>query len=693
MRPMERHATRAGKWKRNTVLVLSIAGVVGICLLIRSQWGPDEALAQGPRRANRPPASNNASSQPTAASRAAATNSQPATSPPAANGARGATSQPQAQVPAGRATAGAKNLNIVARVNHETITRKQLGDECVLHFGEEVLDSVINKHLIAQYCQNHGVTITRQEVEDEITRVAQRFGIPRDQWLQMLETERNITTQQYASDVIWPTLALRKLAASQLNVSDEERQKAYETQFGPQVKARMIAFNDQAKAEEVRQMAMTNPDDFPNLARQHSIDVNTRSLNGLIQPIRRHLGAPEIEEAAFQLQQGEISAVIPVGEQFVLLKCEGVVPARNVDMVAVQRQLDDSIMEGKLRTAGGKIFEKLRDEAKVQRIYDDPQLKQQQPGVAALINGRPLSMLQLAEECITRHGQETLDSLITRRMIEQACAARKIQITNESIDGEIARAATWAGKTDAQGRPDVQGWLQSVTEEQGISIDIYIRDAVWPTVALKQLVADRVEVTDEDMQKGFESNYGPRVICRAIVLNSQRRAQEVWEMARNQPESEFFAELAEQYSVEAATRATGGEVPPIQRHGGRPILEKEAYRLKPGEISGIIQMADKFVILFCEGHTNPSQIRISDVRDLLYDEISEKKIRMAMAKEMQRLQETAQLDNYLTGETQAPQRKAMGPQPAGAAAAGQEPRQQVNPPAARRPEPLAPRQR
>ena len=153
-------------------------------------------------------------------------------------------------------------------------------------------------------------------------------------------------------------------------------------------------------------------------------------------------------------------------------------------------------------------------------------------------------------------------------------------------------------------------------------------DAVWPSVALKKLVGDRVDVTDVDLKKGFEANFGPRVRCRAIVLNSQRKAQEVWEKARDNSTVENFGALAEAYSIEAGSRALKGEVPPIQKHGGQPLLEKEAFALEEGELSGIIQTAgDNFVILLCEGRTKPVQVDFEEVREQLHEELYEKKLR------------------------------------------------------------------
>ena len=70
---------------------------------------------------------------------------------------------------------------------------------------------------------------------------------------------------------------------------------------------------------------------------------------------------------------------------------------------------------------------------------------------------------------------------------------------------------------------------------------------MWPSAALKKLSAKDVQVTEEDIAKGFDANYGERVRCRAIVLGNQRRAQEVWNKARQNPSPEYFGDLAAEY--------------------------------------------------------------------------------------------------------------------------------------------------
>ena len=220
-----------------------------------------------------------------------------------------------------------------------------------------------------------------------------------------------------------------------------------------------------------------------------------------------------------------------------------------------------------------------------------------------MINGEPITIRELALECIDRHGKEVLEGTINRTLLEVECKKRGITITEKDMNDEIARAAALGVKPKADGSPDVDAWLEQVTKEQGISLEVYRRDAVWPSVALRKMAGEKVEVTEEDLQKGFEANYGPKVRCLAIVLNNQRRAQEVFEKARKNNTTEFFGELAEQYSIEPSSKALRGEVPPIRKWGGQPTLEKEAFALKPGDLSGVIQVGDKYVILRCEGFT------------------------------------------------------------------------------------------
>ncbi len=629
-------------WRRSVLALLAAICVVTVAVAIKAIGGRVSASAEDQSQ----PSAPNKRSAP--ASKKSAVRLANATSPVA--GGDGQTA-PQ----------------IVAIVNGEEIQRQELARECLKVYGNEVLESLVNKRLILQHCERRQIQVTRDDVNAEIARMATKFGLATDQYLKMLKQERGIKPEQYANEIVWPMLALRQLARDRIVPSAAEVDEAFEAQYGEAVKCRIIVLDDLEKARVVQAEAAAKPDDFGSLARSHSKDPS-RSMNGMIQPIRRFVGDKRIEKAAFGLQENQVSAVIPVKletantaasapTQYVILKCEGRLPALKVDREKVDARLKEAIVERKLRAAAAQIFEQLQNESKLVNVYGDPKLRQEMPGIAAVINDQRITVRELSDECVARHGVEVLEGTISRRLLEQALKSRNQEVTGAEIDAEVARAALAMGHKSAAGEADVESWLKDVTEKQGLPVDVYRRDSVWPSVALKKLAGD-AKVSNEDLKKGYEANYGPRVQCRAIVLTNQRRAQEVWDQAANNPTVEFFGQLAEQYSAEPASKALHGKVPPIQRHGGQPLLEKEAFSLKPGEISSIVQMGDKYVILFCEGFTKPTKVSFEEVRADILADLQEKKQRIAMAETFTKIKENAQIDNFLAGTMQSPTKKA-----------------------------------
>lgn len=607
-------ASRAAEWKHRFIWFGIATAVLGVAVLIRWTQGDVPVSAAPPQQA----------------AVAKVDDSQPLPRP------------------------GRPTHDVMALVNGKDISRKDLTDACVQRFGEDVLESIVNKRLITNHCANHNITVTQAEIDAEIDRMAKRFQLGREQWLQMLEKERGVTVQEYARDIVWPTLALRKLADKELQVTPEELKKAYEQEFGPMVRARLIAVSNADKARQIHAQLTANPESFAKIAIEQSEDVNSASIGGMIQPIRRHVGDPAIEAEAFRLQPGQVSSIIQAAQQFIILKCEEQIASQPMPMAQVQERLVERIKEEKLRDAATGIFEKVQKTATVQNVFNNPELSKTMPGVVATVNGDKVTMQELGNECLLRHGEEVLEGEISRTLLEQELKATGISVTQEDLNAEMAHAAELAGVLDAKGNPDLAKWLEVAVAEQGITKERYLRDSVWPSAALKKLSAKDVQVTEEDVAKGFEANYGERVRCRAIVLGNLRRAQEVWNKARQNASVEYFGDLAAEYSVEPTSKALRGEVPPLGRHGGQKLLEDAAFKLQANELSEIVQMGDKFIILRCEGRTERMDIDLKDVRNILERDIFEKKLRMVMGEKFEEINSRARVDNYFAGSTHEP---------------------------------------
>ncbi len=568
---------------------------------------------------------------------------------------------PRANAPAkgapqnGPAATVAKGDEILAIVNAEPISAKRIGEEAMIRYGEEIVSSLTDRYLVIEACEAKGIKISSEDVQKEVLRVAAKFGLTPDSYLKLLEEEREISPEQYSSDVIWPMLALRALVAESVTITQEEFNKEFISQYGESVKCRMIMMSSREKLEEVLKQARANPEQFGVLAATHSEDEASASVRGLIQPIRHHLGDPAVETLAFSLQEDEISDPFPIEQQWIILQCVrklAATPPTEAAFPAIREQITDRIRDEKVRVEASNLFQKLRENSQVVKVYGDEKLSAQYPGVAAIINGKKLTVAMATQEAMKRHAKEILEGEINRALLTQALKKSGQQVTEEDLTAEIARAAISFGFVNPQGQADIAAWLASALEgADGKSIELYKKDAVWPSAALKKMIPP-VTITQEDLDTGFEKNYGPRVEVLAIVLADQRTAQKVWDLARNNPTDQFFGELAAQYSVEPTSQSNFGKVPPIRRFGGQPAIENEAFALQNGEISGIVATGEKFIILRCQGQTQPLVSDRQAVQAELTQEIRERKERLAMSAEFDRLKDAAQIDNFLLGTTQ-----------------------------------------
>lgn len=288
----------------------------------------------------------------------------------------------------------------------------------------------------------------------------------------------------------------------------------------------------------------------------------------------------------------------------------------------------------------------------------------------ALVNGEPITRAQLADECIVRKGQEILDTLIARKLIDQAIRQRKLEVTPAEIDREIEDVAMRLG--GGMGR---EAWLRTLDKERGISPAQYARDIIYPTIALRKLAVGRIQVTEQDLKDAYEANFGARLICRIITVEKQQTAVEIWNALQANPAG--FEKIAKERSTDAATKALGGLLSePIARHAhprsvsdpafkqlvdGDPKDKDPSHAPKDGDFTGPIQVNDvAWIIIKREGLIASKNVDPNDklIRAQLHAQLQEVKIKEAMTKVFEELMDAAAIDNRLSGTFKVANEKA-----------------------------------
>jgi len=278
----------------------------------------------------------------------------------------------------------------------------------------------------------------------------------------------------------------------------------------------------------------------------------------------------------------------------------------------------------------------------------------------AIINSEAITRQQLADEVIARKGEEVLETLIARRLIEQALRAKKMEVSQAEVDAEIDNVA---GRIAGVGR---KAWLETLDKERGISPVQYARDIIYPALALRKLAASKVQVTPDDLRMSYEALYGDKVRCRIIMVDKVQSAKEVWEALRRNPNG--FEKLAMDRSMDESSRSLGGLVAePISRHAHPRNVSDSVFRQlvdgdsqdkdpkhKPtdGSFTGPIQVAEATWAILRREQLIPAQAvdpKDPAVKKSTYEMIYEVKLKEAMSEFMADLMQQAAIDNKLTG--------------------------------------------
>jgi PPIC-type PPIASE domain len=257
--------------------------------------------------------------------------------------------------------------------------------------------------------------------------------------------------------------------------------------------------------------------------------------------------------------------------------------------------------------------------------------------VAYIYKNIPVTREDLGEYLIARYGAEKIDALINRRLVDIACQAKGIHITDAEVN------ATLAEDLKGFGGISLSDFENKLLKPRHSSVYQWREDVIRPKLALSQFCRDRVRVTDWDVTKAYENRYGPKVLCRMILIpkDQGKRNTDVWTRIRND-EKAFDQEARRQSNPTLAAR--GGEIPPICKYCGDDRIEKEAFNLNPGEVGSVIETPDGSIILKCVKHIDRDESKKLDktMRETLEKEIFERKIMEEIPKVLKEMRAKAE---------------------------------------------------
>jgi hypothetical protein len=241
--------------------------------------------------------------------------------------------------------------------------------------------------------------------------------------------------------------------------------------------------------------------------------------------------------------------------------------------------------------------------------------------VAYIYGSIPITREDLGEYLIARHGLDTVELLVNKRIIEHACEKAGITVTDAEVEAAILADCATVQVDRAQFIANV------VKKNFGKTIYEWKEDVIKPRLLLTKLVKDKITVTDDDLKKAFDAAYGEKRDVKIIIWPEKEQKIVLQEYDAIRKDDEGFNRKARS-QANPALAATGGQIKPIAHNAGvHPEVEKAAFSLQPGEVSSVITTPEGILVLKMVKVIPPdASVKFEDKKEALRKEVFEKKV-------------------------------------------------------------------
>jgi len=291
---------------------------------------------------------------------------------------------------------------------------------------------------------------------------------------------------------------------------------------------------------------------------------------------------------------------------------------------------------------------------------------------AALVNGVAISMEQYTKELniqidrVSRQGSQVtddqlaalkndiLDSLIEREVLYQQSQKDGIQITDQTIDDQLA-----AIKKRFPNETEYKNALSKMNLSED-EVKAQIKRGLSIKELIDQQITSKVVITDEESKAYYDKNpqmfkQPEQIKASHILIKVDAKAdeakkaearQKIEEVQQKLKDGGDFAALAKEYS-EGPSSAKGGDLGYFRRGQMVKPFEEAALALKPNEVSDVVETRFGYHLIKVYDNKPEQTLTYADVKDKIIQRLKQEKIEKEAVQYVDKLKKDAKLEKFL----------------------------------------------
>lgn len=502
------------------------------------------------------------------------------------------------------------NVNAERRVvafihGNVPVYRDELGEYLIARGGMEKVELLVNRRIIEVAAARANITVTPDEIKAGLEDDLRGAKVDMAAFTQFIKERYGKTLFEWEQDVIRPRLQLGKMCRGSITITPEDVQKTWESKFGEKREAQLIVWpvgkDAPPLSQQQKDAARLSVEEFEKLAAAQP-DPGLAQARGRVNPVGRHIDGedPNVEKALFSLKEGEISDWIPTKTSLTCVRLIKIHPADpNQTFDKLKGEVEKEVFDRKLNAAIPEMFTKLKKDANPQLTVQVPKppvadpmnppvrIEDPDPRVLAKVYGNILITREdLGDFLLVRGGDDKLELLVNKRIIEWEAAKRGITITPEELEKAKKDYVNKLGIANVT----VADFVKHVLPKRNLTEVTWVEDIIKPELVMAKLCRERVKVTAEDLQQAFENKYGEKRELRLILWprDQARVALKQWDEARKSDQD--FDRIARS-QTDPNLAAAGGKIEPMGRYpdADNPKIAEVAFSLKEGEVSQLFE--------------------------------------------------------------------------------------------------------